>query len=176
MVENASRLKQALAISDEILNSIENSDKSFEQILLKCKKLARLRDDFDAINWFTAELHGYKLDIEIPGISRQDLERYAELSGRFTINKDPKSKEEVRKYWTPSVTEIETDIQTNLIALQNLKPPTQFTPAITKSSWDSMYTGPTSNQFVVEKYQDVLNSISVKKDVIGELIKSYRSL
>ncbi len=169
-------LEKALSISDEILNDIENTDLPFEQILLKCKKLARLRDDFDALNWFTAELSGYGKDIEIPGIAREKLEKYAEMSGRFTININPETKQEEKKYWISSVSEIETDIQTNLIALENLRPPAQFTPAISKSSFESMYTGPTSSEYVVEKYQDVLNALSQKRYAISELIKNYRSL
>lgn len=114
--------------------------------------------------------------MEIPGITRQDLERYAETSGRFTVSTNPETKQEERKYWTPSVSEIEADIQTNLIVLEKLQPPSQFTPAISKSSYQSIYTGPTSSEYVVEKYQDVLNALSQRKDAISELIKNYRSL
>ena len=174
--EPNNKLEKMLEISDDILNNIENSDISFEQILLKCKKLARLRDDFDTINWFTAELSGYSSNITIPGITRDDLERYAGMSGRFTINIDPKTKEEINKYWTPSVSEIEADIQTNLITLQNTQPPSHFTPAVSKHSFDSMYTGPTASEHVVEKYQDVLNSIQIKRSQISNLIKDYRAL
>ena len=56
--DQGTKLEKALAISDGILNDIENTDLPFEQILLKCKKLARLRDDFDALNWFTANCTG----------------------------------------------------------------------------------------------------------------------
>lgn len=176
MNEQDTKLEKALKTSDEILNDIENSDLSFEQILLKCKKLARLRDDFDALNWFTAELSGYAQNVDIPGITREDLERYAGFSGRFTVSIDPDKKGELRKYWTPSVSEIEADIQTNLIALENLRPPAQFTPAVSKHSFESMYTGPTSSEHVVEKYQDVLKVLNQSKHSISELIKSYRSL
>jgi len=174
--DQSTKLEKALAISDEILNNIENTDLSFEQILLKCKKLARLRDDFDALNWFTAELHGYGPGVEIPDITRQDLERYAEKSGRITVCTNPVTKQEERNYWTASVSEIEAEIQTNLIALEKLQPPSQFTPAISKSSYQSSYTGPTSSEFVVEKYQDVLNAIGHIKKTISEVIKNYRSI
>ena len=177
MTQKASnKLEKMLEISDEILNNIENSDISFEQILLKCQKLARLRDDFDALKWFTAELSGYAANIKIPGITRDDLERYAGMSGRFTINIDPTTKEETHKYWTASVSEIEADIQTNLIALQNTQPPSNFTPAVSKHSYDSMYIGPTAWEHVVEKYQDVLNTIQLKRSQISNLIKNYKAL
>ena len=101
--DQGTNLERALTISDEILSDIENTDLTFEQILLKCKKLARLRDDFEALNWFTAELHGYGTDVQIPGITREDLERYAEMSGRFTVSINPETKKEERKYWQPGV-------------------------------------------------------------------------
>lgn len=177
MNENqGTKLEKALAISDEILSDIENTDLAFEQILLKCKKLARLRDDLDGLNWFTAELHGYGSDVQIPGITRADLERYAEMSGRFMVSTNPETKQEERKYWTPSVSEVEADIQTNLITLEKLQPPAQFIPAISKSSYESIYTGPTSSEHVVEKYQDVLNALSQRRQAISNLIKNYRSL
>jgi hypothetical protein len=174
--DQGTKLEKALTISDEILSDIENTDLTFEQILLKCKKLARLRDDFEALNWFTAELHGYSNDVQIPGITRSDLERYAEMSGRFTVSTNPETQKEERKYWTASVGEIEADIQTNLIALEKLQPPAQFTPAISKSSYQSIYTGPTSSEHVVEKYQDVLNALSQRRHAISILIRNYRAL
>ena len=176
MEEKTTKLQQALAISDEILSDIENSDLPFERILLKCKRLARLRDDFDALNWFTAELHGYGPDTDILGITREDLERYAGMSGRYTINTDPETRKEVKKYRTPSVSEIEADIQSNLVALENLKPPSKFTPAVSKHSFENVYTGLTSSEHVVEKYQDVLNLLNQRRNAMSEAIKSHRSL
>jgi len=174
--DQSTKSEKALAISDEILNDIENTDLLFEQILLKCKKLARLRDDFDALNWFTSELHGYSSEVQIPGITRADMERYAEMSGRFTVSTNPVTQQEERKYWTASVSEIEADVQTNLIALDKLQPPAQFTPAVSKSSYQSIYTGQTSSENVVEKYQDVLNDFSQRRNAISLLVKNYRGL
>lgn len=174
--ESKSKIEQMLKISDEILGNLETEDIAFEKVLLKCKKLARLRDDFEAMNWFTAELHGYGQETIVPNIERAELGRFAQLSGRMVITTDPKTKEQVQKYWTPSVSELEASIQTNLIALENLKPPSQFTPAVSRSSYESMYTGPTSSQFVIEKYQDVLNAITTQRNVISETIKNYKSL
>jgi hypothetical protein len=176
MKDPISKVEKALMISDEILNNFEISDLTFEKILLKCKKLARLRDDFDAINWFTAELRGYGQNVDIIGISRQDFDRYAELSGRYSVSIDPLTKKSSRKYWTASVSEIEADIQTNLISLENLRPPAQFTPAINKHSYNSSFSGPTSSEHVIEKYQDVLNALNQKKQSISDQIKLYRSL
>jgi hypothetical protein len=176
MTKKTDKLEKMLEVSDDILNCIENSTIPFEQILLKCKKLARLRDDFDALNWFTVELCGYGKEINITGISIQDKERYAGFSGRYTTTTDPNTKKEVYKYWITSVSEIESDIQTNLINLQNALPPTNFTPAVSKHSFESIYTGPTTNEYVVEKYQDVLNTVQSKRNQLSLAIKNSQSL
>jgi hypothetical protein len=43
--KNMSRIEHLLALSDEILADLESEILSFEKILAKCKRLARLRDD-----------------------------------------------------------------------------------------------------------------------------------
>jgi hypothetical protein len=176
MTETTNKLEKMLEVSDDILNCIENSSISFEQVLLKCKKLARMRDDFDALKWFTIELSGYGNDISVSGISVEEKEKFAGLSGRFTTTTDPDTKEDVHKYWTASVSEIESNIQTNLINLQNTVPPTNFTPVVTKHSYESYYTGPTTNEHVVEKYQDVLNNVQTKRGQLTRSITQSQSL
>ncbi len=176
MVENSSKLSAALSTSNEILNNIENDDLGFEQVLLKCLKLARLRDDFDSINWFTAELHGYDKNNELPNISINDLERYAVKSGRMTVSVDPVSKDENRNYWTASVSEIEIEIQTLLTTMESLKPPSQFTPSVNKRAFETSLMGAQSSETVVEKYQDILSNIRLKQLELSGQIKHLRSL
>lgn len=176
MNEKNKKLVETLSISDEILEDIEKGNLPFEHVLLKSKKLARLRDDFVALDWFTAELNGYALDAEIPGITREDLERYADMSGRFRIRTDPKTNEKKRVYWTFSISEIEADIQSDLVALENLRPPSQFTPSVSKQSYHNKFTGPTSYETVVETYTDALNAINARKRELSEEIRSRRSL
>jgi hypothetical protein len=63
-------------------------------------------------------------------------------------------------YWVASIAELEAEIQGYTIALENLKPLSQYTPAISSGSFHSMYTGQTSHQHVIEKYQDILTAIA----------------
>ena len=47
--------------------------------------------------------------------------------------------------------------------LRSLRPPESFQPAVSKHSFQSVYTGPTSSEYVVEKYSDVLQAIQSQK-------------
>lgn len=55
-----SKLEVALELSEEILTDLENSDNKTSIVVLKCLKLARLMDDYDAIDWLICEIEGYK--------------------------------------------------------------------------------------------------------------------
>jgi hypothetical protein len=175
MKTEKSKIELTLDISEEILLNIENGDIPFEQVLLKCKRLARLRDDYYALNWFSVEIHGYSEENKIQGIDREDMEQYAAKSGRLIFEKDPKTNEEITKYWTTSISEIESYIETNVISLENLKPPSQFTPAVNKHS-GYLFGTPSSSETVIEKYQDVLNSMQGSKKTMSETITTYKSL
>lgn len=54
------KLDVALNLSEEILADLEDSNKKTSDILLKCLKLARYMDDYDAIDWLICEMEGYK--------------------------------------------------------------------------------------------------------------------
>jgi hypothetical protein len=47
------------SLAEDILNDFELSKLSFESILYKIKKLARIREDYETINWVSVELNGY---------------------------------------------------------------------------------------------------------------------
>lgn len=174
--ENIKILKESLDISNEILNDIEESKIAFEKILFKCKKLARLQDDFDALNWFSAELSGYGDNVEIQGVTRKDLERYAIQSGRYELIEHPDTKQKERRYLVASISEMETIIQTKLLEFRNIQAPQTFAPAIRKYKFKSVFSDkPSSGQQVVEKYEDVLNVIDKKRRQISQSIQTYRS-
>lgn len=172
----SSKMQIMLGVSEEILSDLESESISLEKILSKCKKLARMRDDFEAIDWFTLELHGYAEDSIPSGIKKDDLFKFASRSGRDTLVTNPVTKKTESKYWIASVVELEAGIQTDTISLENLKPPTQFSPAVSKSSFESIYTGQTSSEHVVEKYQDVLNALQVQKNYLSSGITRNKSL
>ena len=141
MPDNISKTEHLLALSDEILADLENETLSFEKILSKCKRLARMRDDFEVLDWLTLELHGYAESDLPPGIKREDLYKFAVRSGRGTVEKNPPTQQFENKNWVASIAELEAEIQGYTIALENLKPPSQYTPAISSGSFHSMYTG-----------------------------------
>lgn len=176
MGSQKSKSEQALKISDEILSDIEEGRIPFEQVLLKCKKLARLRDDFDALKWFSLELTGYGDKYIVLGVNKEEKELYAAKSNRFLIQTDDKTGEKENYYYTASVSSIETDIANDLIELQNLTPPANFTPAVNKSSSDIFGGRPSSYETVVEKYQDVLKSIQLRRTKVTEFISTNKSL
>ena len=53
------KFREMISLSDEILRDLEQESSSLVEVLPKCKKLARLRNDFGALNWFSLELNGY---------------------------------------------------------------------------------------------------------------------
>jgi len=106
----------------------------------------------------------------------EDLYKFAVRSGRGTIVKNPTTQQEEKKYWTASVTQLEAEVQSYIIALENLKPPSQYTPAVSKSSFESIYTGPTSHQNVIEKYQDVLGAIIFQRNALIDCIRRSKTL
>jgi hypothetical protein len=175
--EDINILKESLDISNEILNDIEESKIAFEKILFKCKKLARLQDDFDALNWFSAELSGYGDNVEIQGVTRKDLERYALQSGRYEVIEHPNTKQRERRYLVASISELETIIQTKFVEFKNTQTPQNFAPAIRKYKFKSVFSDkPSSGQQVVEKYEDVFNIIDKKRRKISQTILTYRSI
>lgn len=171
-----SKFEAAFQLSAEILDNIENNNLTFELILLKCKKLARLRDDLDALNWISAELHGYSTDLVTPGVTRDQLEQYAERSGRYLTQTDPTTKAISRSYYTSSVPEIEAIVHANQVTLENLKPPADFTPAIAVNEYDNATFGKSRTEYVVEKFQDVLGALNKNRSTIGENIAVHVSL
>lgn len=56
------KIEEALKISEEILDNLEDSNFKNSVVVLKCLKLARLMDDYDAIDWLLCEIEGYKSD------------------------------------------------------------------------------------------------------------------
>lgn len=176
MITVPDKVAHLLAISDEILNNLDSADGSLEKTILKCKKLARLRDDLDALGWFTVELHGYGRDIALPGIDPRALDRYAERSGRCQTAIDKATGKEVTRYWSASIAELEAGIESDRIALNNLIPPQQYTPATSASSTENQLIGKSSYQYVIEKYADVLVAIREQQHGLSESIKTRRTL
>ena len=124
--------EEIIKISEEILNDFESCEATFESILFKIKKLARIRDDFEMLVMINLELMGYK-DFSIipdlpPGAS---ILAFARKSGRIVHEKNQQG-EEKELYWTLSISEIETGISNAKSSLLSIQTPQNFTPAIAK--------------------------------------------
>ena len=163
-------------LTDSILNDFELSRVSFESILLKIKKLARLREDYDAINWVNAEINGYAETRTIPNFPHEQKFTYAKRSGRSTFQKDEGSQTEKEMFWIWSIPEIESSIISASISLESIQAPSSFTPAITTSSSETQLMGKSSNSFVQEKLQDVLSKIEVQKQAHAKNLMDSRAL
>lgn len=54
------RNEEALNLSEEILKNFELNEMPTQHIILKCLRLARLINDFDAVEWLKQEAHGFE--------------------------------------------------------------------------------------------------------------------
>ena len=55
-----SKLEEALNLSEEVLNQLEDANIKTSVIALKCLRLARLMDDYESVDWLVCEMEGYK--------------------------------------------------------------------------------------------------------------------
>lgn len=172
-VKQKNKTEEMLNLSNEILSDLELGTIPLENIVSKCKKLARMRKDFEAVKWFSLELSGYDKNSIPSGIKQQELFQLAERSGRATLSKDPVTQKEEPHYYISSIPELEAMIATSKTKIDNLRTPETFTPAITKSSDQGFLGGST---WVKESYRDVLNAIRTQQNIISNGITANKSL
>ena len=82
--------KQALDACNKIINGIEDETISVSSALLLCKKVARLMNDLDGLEWLNYEHGGYPNDDGIP----HDAWRIGAKHGRSYRIKDKDSTQE----------------------------------------------------------------------------------
>ncbi len=185
-------------LSEDILSDFELDKLPLEKIIAKCKRLARLQDDFDAQKWLELELNGYDNKTLPAGITKEDAERLAVRSGRYNqvevpvlkpptkLNslkmlgqiKEESPKTEIQNwYYTASVGNLAVEVETLKERLKSLIPPQSYSPAITKhESGASGYFPASSNQYVQEKYADVLKKIGDDQSALSTRIKDITTL
>ena len=112
---------EILDLSTEILNDIELDKLSFDKILFKGLRLARLKNDFEAISWLNYEIQGYsdKNDNSVEKINA------LKKSGRLE-NKTDENGEVQTMYFFKSIPELEAQIQTTKQIMNSIKLPTSF--------------------------------------------------
>lgn len=172
-VSEKNKVQDMLNLSDEILTDLETGTLSLENIVSKCKKLARMRDDFEAIKWFTLELNGYDWKSIPHGVKVEELSGLAKRSGRTVLWMDTDPQKTEVRYWTASIPELEVEISANKTKLDNLHPPETYTPAITKSADTGWFAGST---FATETYGHVITRIRQEQDNLSKEIKNSKSL
>ncbi len=164
--------KELLDISESILSDLENG-KSLEDIVSRCKKIARLRNDETAIKWFSLELNGYEYSNLPVGVQSVDVFPIALSAGRGFQYYNEVTKTNEPRMWPESISSIEATISSNQSALDNLTPPTNYTPVVTKAGDTGFLAGAT---FVQESYRDVLNAIRIQQNNLTTVINSKKTL
>lgn len=185
--------EEILKLSEEILSDFDSNKLSLEFIISKCKKLARLRNDFSTLNWLTLELVGYDENSLPHSIQKKDAEKYAHWSGRYFIKKalvppsgfdanvlpDEQKKFLQDQHWynCQSVPQLEVFIRTSEDNLKTLLPPSDFTPSVNKQAFGgNSFMAATSSEIVKETYSDVLSKIQDIKKNIQANISMKKSL
>jgi len=113
-------LREALALSEDILRNIELSEIPLANILLKASRLARLLNDFDSQKIMELEASGYPSTPD--GVS-QDIYRLAVIAGRESQQKNEKTGEIKNYIYTTSVEELEQEVKSADSALAAARDP-----------------------------------------------------
>lgn len=104
---------EALELSEEILRNFELSEIPTQHIVLKCLRLARLINDFDAVVWLRQEANGYQTDQEgyVPPVAWKAAGR----SGRIFYIDDPDNKtskpKKVERVFTETIAAMEANVK-----------------------------------------------------------------
>lgn len=166
------KTKEMLELSETILSNLEDS-KPLEEIISKCKKIARLRNDETAISWFALELNGYDYKSLPSGVQSTNVYPIALLAGRGFQYYNELTKLTEPRFWPESIPSIEALINSSQISLENLKPPVNYTPAITKGSDNGFMAGAT---YLQESFRDVLTAVRTQQNNLSIAINSKKTL
>jgi hypothetical protein len=113
-------LREALALSEEVLTNIELSELPLAHIALKASRLARLLNDFDAQKIMEYEASGYPStpDGVVPNIYRLAVE-----AGRESQQKNEKTGQINNYIYTTSIEELEQELKSTEAALAAARDP-----------------------------------------------------
>ena len=101
------RFEEALDLSEEILESIELEKIKLTSVVLRCLRLARLINDYDAVTWLQYESTGYPRNSQ--GYIENKAFEIAYQKGRDQPSKDKDDKN--RYIFTETVSELESGIE-----------------------------------------------------------------
>ncbi|MEL3916392.1 AbiTii domain-containing protein [Aeromonas caviae] len=134
-------LREALALSEDILRNIELSEIPLANILLKASRLARLLNDFDSQKIMELEASGYPSTPD--GVS-QDIYRLAVIAGRESQQKNEKTGEINNYIYTTSVEELEQEVKSADSALAAARDPDV---SVSSANPNQMVWNPVGNKF-----------------------------
>ena len=152
-----SRIEDALALAIETLELLETDNSRLTPVLLRCLRLARIRDseDEDAQLYFNCELREYKSTYA----DNIDWARFAAMSGRHA-NPNPEGKQ---TYWTHSLPVLENEYELAREDLRALQIPVS---SISETSDKSQYNYLASIQ--LSTTEKVLNTILARRQTAAE--------
>lgn len=170
------KIQESISLSDEILWDIELNRLPLEQVAYKILRLCRLTDDFESIKWINLELNWYNDNKIIKGINQSEKFQIAINNWRWVLSKNDKWEEE-QKYWTSSISELESKIVSENINLSNLILPSNYQPAISSTTTEGYFSNtPLKSEFVLEKYQDVIRKVRTEQQIIQSSITQNKDI
>lgn len=155
------KTEELAKLSEELLSDFESSTTNLEQIILKATKLARLSGDSNAHKWLRLELNGYSQDSLPTDITYAEAWKLGERSSRHYQWKSPAASAPSTYLTIASVPALEAEIESSLLALQNITMPTHVTP--------------NQNVYQNESYSTVLSNVRKAQNGVQESIKRNKN-
>jgi len=134
-------LREALALSEEVLRNIELSELPLANIALKVSRLARLLNDFSHQKVMEYEASGYPSS---PNGVVPDIYQLAVSAGREYQQKDSKSGEITNYIYTTSIEELEQELKSIEAALAAARDPGV---SVSSANPNQMVWNPVGNKF-----------------------------
>jgi len=134
-------LREALALSDEVLRNIELSELPLANIALKGSRLARLLNDFDSQKVMEFEASGYPYT---PDGVHPDIYALAVAAGREYQQKDSKTGTIKDYVYTTSIEELEQEVRSAEAALASARDPDI---SVSSANPNQMVGNPVGNKF-----------------------------
>ena len=107
---------QALEACEKVINGIEDGEISVSSALLLCKKIARLVNDQEGIEWLSYELSGYPKDKD--GFIKRQVWQIGANHGRYYEEKDKNGKKQ-EYIFIELCNELEASIESDKRAMNN---------------------------------------------------------
>jgi hypothetical protein len=154
-----SPLLEASELSGEILQDMELARIPNHQILLKCRRLARLVGDEQGGKWLDFELHGY---YQLPkDVSREEFLAHFDRFGRL------QDKEKQTGFIEPLAT-LEQQIDTEKLVIQSCQVPSSIQASSAQTYLPDSASA--TVQWVLGRLRDLNQAISKKQAIIGRVM------